>query len=116
MTDRVTHRSSPPADQDVLDQVVRRLVDVAQPERIILFGSRARGDSSPDSDLDLVVIEKEAPDRAAEMVRLRRALAEILLPIDVLVYSARDVEERGHWLGTPLHEALSEGRVLYARG
>lgn len=101
---------------DSLDEIVRRLVDAALPLRIIMFGSRVRGDCSYESDLDLLVIEDRVTDRAREMVRLRRVLADFRFPIDVLVYSGDDVRERGHWLGTPLYEALREGHVLYAAG
>ncbi len=51
---------------------VKRIAEAAQPEQILLFGSHARGDARDDSDLDLLVIESEVTDRAAEMVRLRR--------------------------------------------
>ncbi len=98
----------------LLERVVALLLQHVQPRRIILFGSYARGEATPESDLDLIVIEDEVADRFAEMVRLRRALASIRMPIDVLVYSERDVQERGQWIGTPLAEGLREGRVLYA--
>lgn len=103
-------------DPDVLRGVVETLVEVAQPTRIMLFGSRARGEQGQDSDLDLLVIKETVPDRLREMVRLRRALASVLLPIDILVYSEEEVREQESWLGTPLYEALREGRALYARG
>ena len=103
-------------DSDTLDEVVRLLVDAAHPRRIILFGSHARGEQGNDSDLDLIVIEDDVPNRFQEMVRLRRALQSIRLPIDILVYTEEDVRTRGHWLGTALYEALREGRELYATG
>jgi predicted nucleotidyltransferase len=78
-----------------------------------LFGSFARGEVSGDSDLDLLVILPAVRDRAAEMVRLRRALKRFPLPIDVIVYSAAEVEQRGHLVGTMLHHALKEGKVLH---
>jgi uncharacterized protein len=67
-----------------------------------------------DSDVDLVVVEREVPSGYEEMVRLTRALAPLRMPIDVLVYSEADVAEKGEWLGTALHSALLEGEVLYA--
>jgi predicted nucleotidyltransferase len=97
----------------MLKEVVRLLVDAAKPAKIILFGSYARDKQHADSDLDLVVILPEVSSRFHEMVRLRRALAPIPMAIDVLVYSKRDVQERGHFLGTPLYEALQHGKVLY---
>ncbi len=108
--------SSPGPAPDVLDQVVRLLVDAAQPKKIILFGSYARGEQAPDSDLDLLVVLPHVPDRFTEMVRLRRALKPIRMSIDILVYSEDDLRTRGHFLGTALYEALREGKVLYAAG
>jgi uncharacterized protein len=95
-------------------RIVEILVEAAHPTKIILFGSHARGDSRVDSDVDLVVVEREVPSRHEEMVRLTRALAPLRMPIDVLVYSEADVAEKGEWLGTALRSALLEGEVLYA--
>jgi predicted nucleotidyltransferase len=83
---------------DKVAEAVRRIVAVARPTRVIVFGSQARGDPGRDSDLDLVVIEKEVADRYAEMVRLHRALSGLILPVDILVVSESDFEE---WAATP---------------
>ncbi len=95
------------------------IVEVADPERVILFGSRARGDADADSDIDLVVLKAEpfepGRDRGAEETRLWRALAKFHVPKDILVYS---LDEAEHWRGSLNHvlaRALREGRVLYER-
>jgi predicted nucleotidyltransferase len=100
-------------DSKILHEAVRLLLEVAQPVKIVLFGSHARRDARPDSDLDLLVILPAVADRRGEMVRLREALRPLRLPIDVLVFSLRDVEEWGHVRGTVLYPALQEGIVLY---
>lgn len=82
------------------------------PARVILFGSHARGDSTPGSDLDLLVIERDVDSRRAERVRLRKALRGLGVPIDLHVVSERHVEEWGEVDGTMLNEALREGRTL----
>ncbi len=92
---------------------VDRLAQEAQPERILLFGSHARGEAREDSDLDLLVIESEVTDRAAEMVRLRRALRPLRIPVDILVYSSADVVRWGNQPGSALFWALREGKVVY---
>jgi predicted nucleotidyltransferase len=92
---------------------VERVAQAAQPERILLFGSHARGEAQEESDLDLLVIETEVPDRAAEMVRLRRLLRPLRIPVDILVYSRAEVERWGNQPGSTLFWALREGRVVY---
>lgn len=80
--------------------------------KVILFGSHARGDARPGSDLDFLVIEPEVEGRHREMVRLRRSLRGIDAPIDVLVYSEAQASAWGQVPGTAIHDALQEGRVL----
>ena len=63
--------------QAIIHQAVVRLAADPLPQRIILFGSQARGDADAGSDIDLLVIETEVPNRAAEMVRLRRLLSPL---------------------------------------
>ena len=92
---------------------VKRIADAAQPEQILIFGSHARGEARDDSDLDLLVIETDVADRAAEMVRLRRALRPLRIPVDLLVYSRSDVERWGKQPGSALFWALREGKVMY---
>ena len=92
---------------------VQTLVAAADPERIILFGSHATGTQRADSDIDLLVIERDVPDRGVEMVRLRRALRPLRIPVDLLVYSKEDVERWGQQPGSALYWALKEGKALY---
>jgi predicted nucleotidyltransferase len=104
--------SSPPIDE-LLGEATRLLVEAAHPEKIILFGSYARGDFDEGSDLDLLIILPTVVDRFEEMVQLRLVLRDIPMPIDVIVYSRSDVEERQHLRGTMLYRALREGRILH---
>ena len=82
-------------------------------ERSASPSSYARGDAGEDSDLDLLIIEPQVADRAAEMVRLRRALRPLRIPVDVLVYSADEVARWGGQPGSALYWALREGRQVY---
>ncbi len=98
---------------DTINAAVNALVQVAQPVRIILFGSHARGDARDDSDVDLLVIEEKVSNRAEEMVRLRRVLRPLRIPVDLLVFSSEDVTRWGHQPGSALYWALREGKVVY---
>lgn len=98
---------------DVLTQAKELLIQTARPDKIILFGSRARGDHRPTSDLDLLVILPHVDDPIEEMARLRLALTNIPMAIDLIVMSRREVEDRANLRGTMLYHALREGRVLH---
>ena len=102
-----------------LQRMVQVLVAAADPEQIILFGSRARGDAHPDSDVDLLIVEAEPfgenRDSAQESLRLRRALGAQGIDKDILVYSLKDVEYWRDSLNSVLARALREGAVLYER-
>lgn len=104
---------------ELLQQMVKVIVDEADPEQVILFGSHARGDASADSDVDLVIVESdsfdESRDRRAEIVRLSRALADFAVPKDILVYSSDEVRHWRNSINNVLARALREGKVLYER-
>ena len=96
-----------------LREAVRRLVDAAHPRRIILFGSRARGGARDDSDLDLMLLQDEVKDPAAESVRLRRVLKGLIMAVDLLPVSRAEFD---YWCDTPgnvFFEAATEGKVLH---
>lgn len=102
-----------------LSEIVRTIVGEVDPERIYLFGSYARGEAGENSDLDLLIVEREpfSPERSRrrEMARLSRLLAKFRVPKDVLVYSA---DEMDRWHDAQNHvvsHALREGKLLYER-
>ena len=103
----------------LLERMVRAIVDEVDPERIILFGSRARGDEREDSDVDLIVLEAEpfgpARSRHRETVKVYHALAGFPVPADVLVFSRDDVDYWRDSLNHVLARALRDGKVLYER-
>ena len=106
-------------DDAPLHRMVTAIVEEADPDQVILFGSHAKGSAAEESDVDLVVIDA-APsggsrDRCGEAVRLWRALAHIRVPKDILVYSRDAVEYWRHSLNRVLARALREGKVFYQR-
>jgi predicted nucleotidyltransferase len=104
-----------PADETLIEEASRRLSEAAPRADIILFGSRARGEARPDSDLDLLVIEAKSGSRTSEFVRLRNAVGEIGVPVDLVVYWTTEADKWAGVPGTFIHEVLKEGRVLAGR-
>lgn len=99
--------------QEKISEAARILAQVARPQKIILFGSYGRGAPREDSDVDLLVVEAEVRDRAAEMTRLNRALSPLRISVDLLVVSR---EMFAYWATTPgnvYFDAIREGKVLY---
>jgi len=101
-----------PVTEARIQEAARLLRAAAGHGRIVLFGSHARGDARADSDADFLVVLPEGVDRRSEMVRLRRALRPLRIPVDVVVVSERDVRDWGEVPGTLIWAALREGRVL----
>jgi predicted nucleotidyltransferase len=111
----VNSPTSPTETADWLSGVVERIVRRFAPDRIILFGSRARGTNRPDSDLDLLVVLPAAPDRRAAAVAVMRELADLGVGKDIIVSTPEHLAERGQVNGLVYKDALEEGRVIYER-
>ena len=98
---------------EMIEQAGAALAAAMPPQsRVILFGSRARGEADESSDLDFLVIEPGIQRTAAESVRLRRVLREIPAAIDIIVVSEDLAARRGRVPGTMVDRALREGRVI----
>ena len=100
---------------DLLPEILWRILSVSAPEKVILFGSYARGDFNPDSDLDLMVIMKNITSPRSEGVRLRRALRGLLVPVDLIVSTPEQVDRHEKTIGLIYQSAISEGKVIYDR-
>lgn len=101
------------------NDIVKAIRAEISPEKIILFGSRARGDSRSDSDIDLLIIESEpfskSRSRLKEVAKIRRALRHTPCSKDILLYSKDEIE---YWKDSVNHviaQSMKEGRVLYER-
>ena len=103
----------------VLDEMVKAIVREVDPEQVWLFGSRARGQAGPDSDVDLLIVEREpfGPERSrlAEITRVFDALRDFPLALDVLMYSREELEKWRHSLNHIAAQCLREGRLVYER-
>ncbi|HYB72758.1 MAG TPA: nucleotidyltransferase domain-containing protein [Candidatus Sulfotelmatobacter sp.] len=100
--------------RSVLDEVVRRIVEVAHPDEIILFGSAARGEPGPDSDLDLLVVKAGVPHRRHLAQQIYRGLFGIAVPVDIVVVTPEDIQAFRDKVGTIIGPALRDGKRVYA--
>ena len=94
-------------------EVPRRIVASVSPQRVLLFGSAARGKLSADSDLDVLVIMRGAVHRRQTAQKIYRDLQGVDAPVDVVVVTEEDIANYGDKPGTILRPALNEGQVLY---
>ena len=99
-------------EQRVLDDVIERIVEVTEPERIILFGSAARGGMGPNSDIDLLLI-KDGGDPLDLMGRIYRRLHGVGAAVDAIVVSPEDVERYRDSHALVIKPALRDGKVVY---
>jgi predicted nucleotidyltransferase len=102
-------------DKDVVQEIVRRIVAAAQPDKVILFGSRARGKARPDSDFDFLVIKDSDEPGYRRDAPLYLALAGLNAPVEVLTYTPEEIRE---WSAVPqafITTAVREGKVVYER-
>ena len=100
-------------DDVLIEEIVRRVLSVANPDKIILFGSAAKGEMTRDSDIDLLVVESEIEDRDAEYVRIRRALGNMGFPFDILFITTEWFEASKNVIGGIAYSANKHGRVVY---
>lgn len=98
-------------DQKTLDEIIRRIVEVSQPERIILFGSAARGDMTRNSDVDLLII-KEGGD-ANLRAQIYEKMYGVRVAVNAILVSPMDVERYKDSHALVIKPALQEGKVVY---
>lgn len=101
------------ASRDLIDRAGKKLAEAAGAEsKVILFGSHARGEERPDSDVDFLVIEPAVENRLEEWARLRRALRGIHLPMDIVVLDEDLAARRAKVPGTLVYHAFRDGQVF----
>lgn len=109
---RLRFRAMQVVDETLIVEAGRRLAAAAPEAQVILFGSHARGDANPHSDVDFLVVEPEVDNEAEESVRLHRTLRDLRVPADVIVVSREYADRWREVRGGVVHAALSQGRVL----
>jgi len=101
--------------QAAIAEMVRRLVERFHPQRIILFGSHARGTAGPDSDVDLLVVTEVSGSKRRLAVEMDLALADRKLPLDLVVVTPEEMARYRDVVGHVLYPVVREGKVLYDR-
>lgn len=100
--------------QQELNRLVLRIVEVYQPEKIILFGSYASGNAHEGSDLDFLLVKQTDENPLNRAAGLRKSLRDFLLPMDILVYTPSEIAKDKEQKFTLIHDVLKSGKVLYA--
>ena len=101
-------------DQTLISEIVRRILSVAQPDKIILFGSAATGNMTRDSDIALLIVEPQINDRRDEYVRIRRSLGGMEYPFDIMFITTQWFEDSKDVVGGIAYPANKYGKVIYA--
>lgn len=100
-------------------EIVKAILNEVEVEKVILFGSRARGDDKPESDLDLLIIQKhnfsKSKSRWNETIKIRKALKNYIVSKDILLFSESEVDYWKDSINHIIPTCLKEGKVLYAR-
>jgi predicted nucleotidyltransferase len=107
------HEKQMGVDETLLNEIVRRVLSVARPDKIILFGSAATGQMTKDSDLDLLIVEPDPANTRERSVEILHALVDIAYPFDVIVMRTERFERTKRFIGGIAYPANKYGRVIY---
>ena len=102
-------------NESTLDEIVQRIVEGFDPQRIILFGSWARGSAGPDSDVDLLIVMEVEGSKRQKATEIDMALVGIPVPIDLIIATPVDLERSLDSIASIIAPAVREGKVLYER-
>ncbi len=102
-------------DEEIIQTIVARITEAIHPQRIILFGSWARGEQSPHSDVDILVIQESSRPRLQRYAQVRRLFWGMGLPMDILVYTPEEFARFQSVPGSFAYTVTREGKVLYAQ-
>ncbi len=102
-------------NNEKIDQILRRILNNFDAEKIILFGSHAKGREQKDSDVDLLVIMDVSGSKRKIATEIDFSLLGVDVPVDVIVTTTEEVERYKDIIGTLIYSAVREGKVLYER-
>jgi predicted nucleotidyltransferase len=113
MNSKSDPRKQDSPDATILAEILRHVVEAAQPDKIILFGSAARGHMGPNSDIDLLVIKSGKFDHWRLLTKIYRHLRGDLAAVDVILATSEDIQRYGDSPYLVYYPALREGKVVY---
>ncbi len=99
----------------VIEEMARRIVERFAPDKIILFGSHVTGHARPESDVDLLVVMRKVGSKRDKATEIDLALVGLELPADIIVVRVDELERRRNQIGTVIHSALRDGKIIYER-
>lgn len=100
-------------DEHLLKEIIRRIRITADPDRIILFGSAATGQMTPDSDIDLLILKTTQDNQRQERIRIRQALRGLGHPFDIIIMTPERFDETKNVIGGIAYPANKYGKVVY---
>jgi predicted nucleotidyltransferase len=100
-------------DQQLIEEILRRVRTVTEPDKIVLFGSAASGDMTPDSDIDILIVERHPENPWLESTRVDEALGGLDYPFDVIVIERDCFEASKDVIGGIAYPVHKYGRVIY---
>lgn len=101
--------------EELISVMVNRMVKQFRPNRVILVGSQARGDTNESSDVDLMVVLDHISNKHQIAVEIRRSLRDVPISKDIIVATPEEIEREGDVVGTMAYEDLREGKIMYER-
>ena len=104
-----------PAVTTQIGRMVKRIVERFDPEQVVLFGSHARGEAGPDSDVDLLVVMPVEGSKREKRIAIGVSLSDFGVPLDIVLSTPEELESRRRIPGTIERPAMQEGKVLYER-
>ena len=96
-----------------IDIMVNRIAEKFHPEKVVLFGSHARGSAMADSDIDLLIVMSELKNRRKTTIEMRKILADIPVPKDIIVTSEEEIVKNNFSCNSIFHIALEDGKIIY---
>ena len=100
-------------NEDLVEEIVKRILSVSVPSKVILFGSAATGQMTRDSDIDLLIVENRPEDQRKESIRIREVLQGLGYAFDIIVISTEWFNESKEVIGGIAYPANKYGRVIY---